>query len=176
MARPLQAVARRPPSGFWYTGMPHASPPHVSQQADPVASEDLCDPGTSMPSGVQPLRDHFEAARTIEVRDEEEDLRILPRRGNAKLLAFGYEGPMRPAVIVGDRVRCDREIAADADVVFSANVDRVLDVADHVIPCWLCPHGEEGHEIDTQNSTAIRHKSDVRVGLVAGTVRERLTA
>src|SRR2546428_6997250 len=139
MARPLQAVVRRPPSGFWNTGVPHASPHTSRSRRTQLPPRIFAIRARPVPSGVQTLRDHLKAARTIEVRDEEEDLRILPRRGNAKLLAFGYEGPMRPAVIVGDRVRCDREIAADADVVFSANVDRVLNVADHVIPCWLCP-------------------------------------
>ena len=66
-----------------------------------------------------------------------------------------------------DDVRCDGEVASNADVVLTADLHRMFDVLDQVVGSRLPAHRQERYEVDADHSTFVGHSLEDVVRLAA---------
>ena len=95
-----------------------------------VAADHLLDDSGGMPLGGEPLGDQLQPARLVQIGDVERTVFV------GRLDAAALRGPRRrrarPSRYSGDLLdRRHAHVAADADVILAAHLERVLDVPDH---------------------------------------------
>src|SRR5579871_2471044 len=117
-----------------------------------------------------------EALGVIPLGDDVENVRAFTGRGDVALASLLEELSLFLAGFVVNDGLEQHAVGADTDMVFTADLYRVLHVSDQIRPCGFAGGNEEGHPIDTDDSSLVGTCLQFRVPLIAWIVVQRATS
>jgi hypothetical protein len=105
--------------------------------------------------------------RRVELVRKQVTLLRLAGGGNTRLAALADEASVALLERGRQHFRGDAAIRPDRDMLFSGDLDHVLEVADHVRRRRLPALAQEGHEINARHAPLLRHGAQLRVRAIA---------